>query len=58
VELKAQTHTISPGQLGAKWAQNSGFQTQIDGWPVSKGSRINGNFAGSWSGRWESNKSE
>jgi hypothetical protein len=41
------------------WAQN-GRKTppiwaQIGGWLVSKGSRINMNFAGLWSGRWESN---
>jgi hypothetical protein len=24
--------------LGAKWAQNSGFGAQIEGWLVSKGS--------------------
>jgi hypothetical protein len=41
--------------LGAKWAQNPAFWGQIEGWPVSKGSRINVNFAVFWSGRWESN---
>jgi hypothetical protein len=39
-------------KMGAKpppiWAQ-------IEGWLVSKGSRINVNFADLWSGRWESN---
>jgi hypothetical protein len=34
--------------LGAKWAQIKRYQ-------VSKGSRINVNFADLWSGRWESN---
>src|SRR5674476_414143 len=28
---------------------------QIERWLVSKGSRINGDFADFWSGRWESN---
>jgi hypothetical protein len=41
------------------WAQNGrktlAFWAQIGGWPVSKGSRINVNFADLWSGRWESN---
>jgi len=41
------------------WAQN-GRKTmvkwaQIERWLVSKGSRINRNFAELWSGRWESN---
>src|ERR1700745_3380875 len=41
------------------WAQNGrktgplGAQNGL--WLVSKGSRINRNFAESWSGRWESN---
>ena len=41
------------------WAQNGrktgplGAQNGV--WLVSKGSRINRNFAESWSGRWESN---
>src|SRR5882724_2623414 len=41
------------------WAQNGRktppFWAQNGGWLVSKGSQINVNFAGSWSGRWESN---
>ena len=41
------------------WAQNgretSAFRAQIEGCEVSKGSRINRNFAELWSGRWESN---
>jgi hypothetical protein len=41
------------------WAQNGrktpAFWAQIKGWLVSKGSRINVNFADFWSGRWESN---
>jgi hypothetical protein len=41
--------------LGAKWAQNLALWAQIEGWLVSKGSRINVNFAVFWSGRWESN---
>jgi hypothetical protein len=35
-------------KLGVKWAQ-------IEGCQVSKGSRINRDFADFWSGRWESN---
>jgi|SRR5215469_16719621 len=31
------------------------FRAQIEGCLVSKGSRINVNFADFWSGRWESN---
>jgi len=31
--------------LGAKWAQNLALWAQIEGWLVSKGSRINVNFA-------------
>src|SRR5713101_2892466 len=42
-------------KLGAKWAQNLPVWAQIEGWLVSKGSRINVNFAVFWSGRWESN---
>jgi len=41
--------------LGAKWAQTGPLGAQIGVWLVSKGSRINRDFAESWSGRWESN---
>ena len=45
--------------LQESWAQNGrktrSFGAQIEEWLVSKGSRISGNFAELWSGRWESN---
>src|SRR5271170_2477552 len=43
------------GNLGAKWAQNPAFWSANPGTQVSKGSRINVDFAECWSGRWESN---
>jgi hypothetical protein len=46
-------------QVGLRWAQNGRKTTfkwaQIEGQRVSKGSRINRNFAKVWSGRRESN---
>jgi hypothetical protein len=50
-----------PGQrnglnLGAKWAQNLPISAQMEGWLVSKGSRINVNFAERISGAGDGNR--
>jgi len=46
---RVSTFFLSVGEkLGAKWAQNPAFLSTIRGRLVSKGSRINGNFADFW----------
>lgn len=56
--ILALREIIADPNLGAKWAQNPAFLGANRRVKVSKGSRINADFAKYWSGRWESKITE